>query len=466
MSLINLYLVFPFIIFLVFAFGSILSLFVKNHYLDLWFSTSGMIIGMFIYVVYDNFRLYWYHYIPVIVLILIVTFTIATKIMYKAMILVAPLSTVFVVLISSAGINGFNFFLIILVGLVDTVEYSLFFNANGLFLLVVLILLLLYGLSAFLMRKQVHLSNYRVLEIGKLALAMHVLIEANLFFFSIYFLYASGILPVNAHLILVFYSIYFFLLIYLHFFRISQETKRSPYVRSYRKMTKRSLVFEFFGLFLLLCVFAPWWTISEYGFGITPTGAFLASLNITFTKESANFAGIAVPISNSFFISACFIISGGIELLLTSKMSGYLPILGGLLALIGFLFGISGFSAEQAVIFKPDSGYSIYQGCFFNDGTTVSWGISSWFLAPAVISLLTVIANVASEVERKGAFFGIIALVWLFTIPVVSVVFLPIGFVLLESFTIILWLFGSVSWAILWLYYWISGRIHPKSILG
>lgn len=382
------------------------------------------------------------------------------------MILVAPLSTVFVVLISSAGINGFNFFVLILIGLVDTVEYSLFFNANGLLFLVVLILLPLYGISAFFMRKQVHLSNHRVLEIGKLALAMHVLIEANLFFFSIYFLYASGILPINVHLILVFYSIYFFLLIYLHFFRISRETQRGSYIRSFKNMTKRSLIFEFFGLLLLLCVFAPWWTISEYGFGITPTSAFLASLNITFTKESANFAGIAVPISNSFFISACFIISGGVELMLTSKMRGYLPILGGLLVLIGFLFGLSGFSAEQTVIFKPDSGYSIYQGSLFSGGTTVSWGITSWFLAPAVISLLTVIANVASEVKRKGTFFGVIALVWLFTIPVVSIVFLPSGFVLLESFTIILWLFGSASWTILWLYYWISGRIHSKSTLG
>ncbi len=64
------------------------------------------------------------------------------------------------------------------------------------------------------------------------------------------------------------------------------------------------------------------------------------------------------------------------------------------------------------------------------------------------------------EVARKGLFFGITGITWLVSIPILNTFFLPQGFYFLQGFMILIWLAGSISWAIILLLYVVRSRMH------
>ncbi len=459
-------------IFFTFLSGSIISLNKNNLFTDIWFSLSGLIISIFIFIDGGIFDKYWYQYLVIYSFLIVILYIVVLKVVYYVLIIISFVSTFFVMLIS-IGIAKLPIILEIISGGFKQFYYSIFFTSlNGLYLILLLIIVI-FGISALIMRKQIIFSGFKIIRIKNFALGLHIITEANLFFFTIYFLLDNPYLIKYITIAPFLYLIYLLIMVYIHFFKYALKTELNN-IGSEHSLGLRPEIFRFLGILIIFSLFMPWWAYHISGLsgvvyfppqkGPIITGGFLVPIYFTLISEGPNLLRIPeIQISSLFLISAILILIGGVMLLFLSSIKGYYPLISIPFIIAGFIVGIQAFYSEQTVIFANH--YSIFNGNLAIQGSiSISWGITGWFLFIIIYAVLIFIVNILTESENRALSTGIIGLVWAIAIPIISIMFIPISFYLLYSMMIIIWLFGCPILLVLWIVSIFASR--KKNMLG
>lgn len=404
----NLYLLLPFTVFFLFVIGSLLSLLRGNHYLDLWFSTAGLFLGLIFYMAGTNTVLYWYRYALDILVVLILTLVIITRLVYQLSPILAIISSylVFLTFLQLFGIFALTNTIrgISLLSLTLTSFFNNPFSTGT--VLSGLIVVGLIALSSFLMRKQIRLIGYRVIEMKKVGRGLHVLIEANLFFFSLYILLPINIPYFSLHSVIALYFIYLAILVYLHITYFKMGSPQKSILSSATRTNLKALVLEIFGALVILSVYAPWWIAS------TSSGKwYMSPLNFTPFATAASIAPENAASFIMFYISALLLIVGGITLLALSRSESSFYLVGGIISLSGFLAGLMAMIYDYPILFGSNASFSIFYGYNASSTSSVTWGFTSWVLVPLYVAILIIGSAVAMKIEYKAKFFGILGII-------------------------------------------------------